>query len=104
MDFSAAATSSCSKTFSFSFLFLLEYCATYHSDVLEGASLLNVLQGSSQVLELKVDGLLGSLGVLDGLNFESVDSLQLTGDIIGGGLEGLEALFDLVDDGLVLEA
>lgn len=76
---------------------------TYDSEILEGSGSLNVLQGSGKVLELQVDGLLGSLGVLDGLGLEGIDGLQLAGDIVGDGLEGSESLLDLLDDGLVLE-
>lgn len=77
--------------------------STYDSEVLEGSGGLNVLQGSGKVLELQVDGLLGSLGVLDGLGLEGIDGLQLARDIVGDGLEGSESLLDLLDDGLVLE-
>lgn len=77
--------------------------ATYDSEVLEGTGLLNVLQGGSEILQLKINSLLGSLGILDGLNLKGVNGLELTADIVGGGLEGLEALLDLVDDGGVLE-
>jgi len=76
---------------------------TYDSELLERSGLLNVLQGLLKVLELQVDLLLGGLGVLDGLDLECLDGLELTVQVIGGGLEGLEALLDLVDDGLVLE-
>ncbi|KAI6753107.1 hypothetical protein HG531_005276 [Fusarium graminearum] len=72
-------------------------------EVLEWSGLLDVLQGSGEVLELEVDGLLGGLGVLDGLSLEGIDGLQLSADIVGNGLEGVESLLDLVDDGLVLE-
>lgn len=47
--------------------------------------------------------MLGSLGVLDGLNLEGLNGLELTAHIVGGGLERSEALLDLVNDGLVLE-
>lgn len=76
---------------------------TYHGELVEGSGGLNVLQGSLEVLELEVDLLLGSLGVLDGLDLESIDGLELAGEIVGGGLEVLESLLDLVNDGLVLE-
>lgn len=76
---------------------------TYDSEVLEGASGLDVGQGLLEVLELEVDLLLGGLGVLHGLDLKGLDGLDLAGDIVGGGLEGGEALLDLVDDGLVLE-
>jgi hypothetical protein len=73
------------------------------SEVLEWSGLLDVLEGSGEVLELEVDGLLGGLGVLDGLSLEGVDGLQLSADIVGDGLEGVESLLDLIDDSLVLE-
>lgn len=76
---------------------------TYHSELLEGPGLLDVGQRLVQVLQLQVDLGLGGLGILDGLGLEGGDGLELAGDVVGGGLEGLEALLDLVDDGLVLE-
>lgn len=74
-----------------------------HSKVLEGTGLLDVLEGSSEILQLKVYGLLGGLGVLDSLDLEGVDGLNLAANVVGGGLEVLEALLDLVDNSLVLE-
>lgn len=76
---------------------------TYDSEVLEWSGLLDVLEGGGEVLELEVNGLLGGLGVLDGLGLEGVNGLQLSADIVADGSEGLESLLDLVDDGLVLE-
>lgn len=76
---------------------------TYDSEVLERSGLLNVLQGSGKVLELQVDGLLGSLSVLHSLGLESINGLDLSGDIVGDGLEGSESLLDLIDNGLVLQ-
>lgn len=76
---------------------------TYHSKLLKWPGGLNVLQGSIEVLELQINLLLGSLGVLDGLNLESIDGLELAAHVVCGGLEVLEALLDLVNDGLVLE-
>lgn len=74
-----------------------------HSDLVEGSGGLDVLEGGLKVLELEVDLLLGGLGVLDGLDLEGVNGLDLALDVVGRGLELLEALLDLVDDGLVLE-
>ena len=37
------------------------------------------------------------------LVLDSLDGLDLGLDVVGGGLEGLEGLLDLVNDGLVLE-
>jgi hypothetical protein len=71
--------------------------------VLKRSRLLNVLERLLQILQLQIDLVLGSLGVLDGLDFESVNGLELTAHVVGGGLEGGEALLDLVNDGLVLE-
>ena len=76
---------------------------TYHSEILEGTGRLNVLQRSSKVLQLKVDSLLGSLGILDSLCLKSIDGLELAVDVVGGGLELVESLLDLVHDGLVLK-
>lgn len=77
--------------------------ATYHSELVKRPGGLDVLQRGLEVLELEVDLLLGRLGVLDGFDFEGLDGLELTADVVLGGLEGCEALLDLVDDGLVLE-
>jgi DNA-binding transcriptional ArsR family regulator len=76
---------------------------TYHSEVLEGTGLLDVLERGSQILQFQIHSLLGRLGVLDSLHLERINGLQLAADIVGNGLEGLEALLDLVDDGLVLQ-
>lgn len=76
---------------------------TYHSEVLEGTGSLDVLQGLLQVDQLSLDLALGLLSVLDGLSLEGVDGLQLAVDIVGSGLEALEVVLNLVDDGLVLE-
>ena len=76
---------------------------TYHGEFVKRPGLLNVLQRGGEVLELEVDGLLGGLGVLDGLDLEGVDGLDLAIDVVGGGLEVLEAALDLVDDGRVLQ-
>ena len=76
---------------------------TYHSELVEGAGSLDVLEGSLEVLELELDLLLGGLGIADGLDLEGVDGLELALDVVGGGLELLEAALDLGDDGLVLQ-
>lgn len=73
------------------------------SELLEAPGLLNVRKGSVQVLELNLHTGLGGLGVLDGLGLELVDGLELLGDVLLDGLEGLEAGLNLVDDGLVLQ-
>lgn len=76
---------------------------TYDSEVLEGTGSLDVLQGLLQVLQLGLNLTLGSLGVLNSLGLEGINSLQLAVDIVGNGLEGLEVVLELVDDGLVLQ-
>ena len=76
---------------------------TYDSEVLEGTSSLDVLESLLQVLQLDLNLALGSLGVLNSLGLESVNGLQLAADIVRSGLEGLEVVLDLVDDGLVLQ-
>lgn len=73
------------------------------SEVLEGTGLLDVLEGSGEILELQVDGLLGGLGVLDSLNLKGINGLELAADVVGGRLEVFEALLNLVDNGLVLQ-
>ena len=77
--------------------------STYHSELVERPGLLDVLQRLRQVLQLEVDLLLGSLGILDGLDLEGLDGLKLAREVVGGGLEFLEALLNLVDNCLVLQ-
>ena len=77
---------------------------TYHSEVLEWAGVLDVLQGLLQILELHVDSALGLLGVLDGLGLEGLNGLDLARDVVGSRLERLEVVLYGVDDGLVLES
>lgn len=76
---------------------------TYHSQVLEWPGLLNVLQGLLQVRKLRVNLALGGQGILDSLGLESLDGLQLLGEIDRDGLEGLVGPLNLINDGLVLE-
>ena len=76
---------------------------TYDREVLERPGLLNVLERLVQVLKLHVDLVLGRLRVLHGFNLECLDGLELPVDIVRGGLEGGEALLDLVHNGLVLQ-
>jgi hypothetical protein len=76
---------------------------TYHSQVLKWPGLLNVLQGLLQIHKLRINLALGGLGILDSLGLESLDGLQLLGDIDGDGLESLVGPLNLVNDGLVLE-
>lgn len=56
-----------------------------------------------QVHQLGLNATLGLLSRLDSLSLKGIDSLELTGNIVGGRLEGLEVVLDLVNDGLVLE-
>jgi hypothetical protein len=76
---------------------------TYHSELIKRPGSLNVLESLLEVGQFSLDATLGSLGALDGLSLESLDGLELTVDIVRGGLEGLEVVLDLVDDGLVLQ-
>lgn len=76
---------------------------TYNRELLKAPCLLNVLQSLGEVLQFQVDLLLGSLGVLDSLGLKGLDSLELAVEVVCGGLESVEALLDLVNDGLVLE-
>ena len=76
---------------------------TYDSEVLKRTSLFDVLQGSGEIFKLKINSLLGSLSVFNGLDLKSLNGLELAGHIVGSGFERLEALLDLIDDGLVLE-
>lgn len=77
--------------------------STYDSEILERPGLLDVLERLVEVLELHVHLVLSRLGVLHGLDLEGLNGLELPVDVVRGGLEGGEALLDLVDDGLVLQ-
>jgi hypothetical protein len=77
--------------------------ATYNCELFEWPRCLDVLQGGLKVLEFEVDLLLGGLGVLDGLDFKSLNGLELARNVVLGRLERAEPLLDLVNDGLVLE-
>ena len=81
----------------------IQFPYAYHSELLEWSRVLNVLEGLLEVLQFKVDLVLGSLGILDSLNLEGGDGLELAVEVVGGGLEGIEAFLDLVNDSLVLE-
>ena len=78
-------------------------CHTYHSEVLERPSALDVLQGSLEVLQLCVDLALGLLGALHSLRLESLDALDLALNVVLLHLEAAHLLLNVVDDGLVLE-
>ena len=79
------------------------YEYTHDGQVLEWSGLLNVLQCLLQVLELNIDVGLCLLGGLDGLGLESVNGLDLAVDVVLLGLESVEMLLNVVDDGRVLE-
>ena len=76
---------------------------TYNSEVGEWPGVLDVLERLLEVAQFLVDYGLGLLGALDGLGLESLNGLDLPSYIVCLGLEGLELLLDVVDDGLVLE-
>lgn len=64
---------------------------------------LNVLQSLFQVGQFLLDKLSGFLSILQSLSLESLNGLNLLGDVVRNGLEGLESGFDLVNDILVLQ-
>jgi hypothetical protein len=76
---------------------------THHSEVRERPRLLDVLQGLLEIAQLLVDNRLGLLSALDSLRLERLNSLDLPVHIVRLGLESVELLLDVVDDGLVLE-
>lgn len=76
---------------------------TYHSELIERSGGLNVLKSLLEVDQFSLDATLGGFGALDGLGLESLDGFELAVDVVRSGLEVLEVVFDLVDDGLVLQ-
>lgn len=76
---------------------------TYHSELIEWSGRLDVCQGLLQVLQLSINLALGLLGALHGLCLESLDSLDLSLNIVLLWLESVELLLDIVDDVLVLQ-
>jgi hypothetical protein len=76
---------------------------TYNGEFVEWPGGLDVLEGLLEVAELSLDLALGLLSALHSLGLEGINGLQLTGDIVTGGLKGLEVVLDLVDDSLVLQ-
>lgn len=72
-------------------------------ELLPGSRALDVVQGLLQALQLNLDLGLCLLGVLDGDLLEALDGLDLLAHVVGFGLERLEVLLDLVDDGRVRE-
>jgi len=77
--------------------------STYDSEILEWASLLDILQCLLQVLKLQINSVLGGLSVLDGLALEGLDGLDLAADIVSDWLEGLEVILYRINNSLVLE-
>lgn len=76
---------------------------TYNSEFIEGTGGLDVLKGLLEVAEFSLNLALGLLGALDSLGLESINGLQLAGNIVGGGLEVLELVLELFDNSLVLQ-
>lgn len=72
-------------------------------ELVKGSGGLNVGEGGLEVGELLLDGLGGLLGVGQSLGFESLDGLELLGDVVGDGREVLVGGLDLVDNVLVLQ-
>ncbi|KKA16138.1 hypothetical protein T310_10285 [Rasamsonia emersonii CBS 393.64] len=77
--------------------------ATYHSEFIEGSGSLNVLQSLLQVGQLGLNLALSLLGALQSLGLKGLDSLELAVQIVGGRLEVLEVVLDLIDDLLVFQ-
>lgn len=76
---------------------------TYHSEVLEWASSLNVLKSLLQVQKLSINLALGSFGAFDSLSLEGLNGLDLAVDVVLLDLEAVELLLNVIDDGLVLQ-
>jgi hypothetical protein len=76
---------------------------TYHSEILKWPRLLNILQCLLQILQFHINSALRLLGILDGLLFKRLDSLDLPSHIICLVFEVLKVVLDLADYGLVLE-
>lgn len=76
---------------------------THHSQIIKWPGLLDVLQGLLQIAQLLVNHTLGLLGTLHSLGLERFNGLDLPSHIVRLGLEGIELLLDVVNDGLVLE-
>jgi len=74
-----------------------------NGELFERTCVLNVGEGSLELLELDVDLRLGLLSLGDGLCLESLDGLDMGVDVVSHGLEFGQEFFGFVDDGLVLE-
>ena len=80
-----------------------ETSGTYHSQLIERPGFFDVLQRLLEIAQLPVDNALGLLGALHSLCLESLDSLDLPSNIVRLGLECIELLLDIVDNGGILE-
>lgn len=76
---------------------------TYDSEIFKRPRLLNVLQRLLQIPQLLINHTLRLLCRLNSLSLEALNSLDLPVHIVRLGLESLELLLDVIDDGLVLE-
>lgn len=77
--------------------------STYHSEIFKRPSSLNVLQCLLQILQLRLHQPLGLLSPLDSSSLEALNRLNLPRQVHLFHLEAADCLFDLGDDGLVLE-
>jgi hypothetical protein len=76
---------------------------TYHSQVLERPSLLNILECLLQIPQLLINHTLRLLGALHRLLLKRLDRFNLPCYIVCLGLESTEGFLDFVDDGSVLK-
>jgi hypothetical protein len=76
---------------------------THHSQIGKRPGILDVLQRLLQIAQFLIHDSLGLLGALNSLRLECLDRLDLPAHIVCLGLESVELLLNVVDDGLVLE-
>lgn len=76
---------------------------TYHGELVEWSSGLDVCKSLLQVLQLSIDLALGLLGAFHSLCLESLNGLDLSLDVVLLWLESVELLLNVVDDVLVLQ-
>jgi hypothetical protein len=76
---------------------------TYHGELIKWSRLLNILQRLLQILQLQINTSLGLLGIFQSLRLKSLNRLDLSPNIVCRGLEGIEMLLNLLDNGLVLQ-
>jgi hypothetical protein len=76
---------------------------TYHSEIFERSSILNIPKSLIQILQLLINNALRLLGTLNSLSLKGLDGLDLPLDVIGSRLECLEGALNLVNDGCVLQ-